>query len=197
MTCLFRLLLLFVIAIGYKIAVNNWYLRRTRTLAAEHNDYLAALARQDGSQSWEFVKKTVEIKALFKRANIQDQVVSWMEPAGFGYVQQAGAAMYENISAANAEIQSKVVNAFHRAEGVYEQRQWEALSPFYWVELLLHLPSHALEYAGLVKGSVWGKLANMIAWVVGVVAFVTSLPDFVGLQKWVSHQLAALVAWFH
>jgi hypothetical protein len=42
-----------------------------------------------------------------------------------------------------------------------------------------------------------GNAANVIGWFVGILAFITSLPDFVDLQKWVSHYLAAAVAVFH
>lgn len=65
---------------------------------------------------------------------------------------------------------------------MYAGRRHEAINPFYWVDTLLHLPAAALAYIGVKSDPGWGRLANVIAWIVGIVGFITSLPDF-GLSE--------------
>lgn len=101
-------------------------------------------------------------------------------------------SVLDNMGYMNQEVQGKLTNMFYRAEGVYEARCREALSPAYWAEIILHLPAHVLTYLGLPVGSFWGRIANVVAWICGVLGFVTSLPDFSGLQASVSGWLAAL-----
>ena len=189
--------LLFMVAVAYKIAINSWCLRRLRALQVEHAEYVRALAKAPGAQSWAFVKKGSELAALMKKAGVPDQTVTRLEPVGYGHVKSMVASMFDNFGANSVDIQSSVIMAFHRAEGVFETRRREAASPFYWSETLIYLPENILAYVGLPKSSIWAKAANALGWVIAVVGFLTSLPDFSDLQKSVSHHLAQAAKFLH
>jgi hypothetical protein len=191
MHLLIAAILVLLVAVTYKYLINAVYASRIRTFRSEHNEYIKKLLAKDKS-AWEFVKKCPAIKEMMKKANIGDQKLSWMEPVGYGHIQQQQASILDNISTDNKEIQSRVYQAFHEAEGVFESRKNEALDPFYWTELIIYLPSRILSYLGIPKESIWGRFANILGWILEVVGFFTSLPDFTGFQQCVSRIFASL-----
>ncbi len=184
--------LLVVIAAIYKFAINTLYIVRIRAFRKKHKQYFEKLNEEE-VDSWEFVKKVPDIKALIKKAGVEDQVLSFMEPAGLGFAQQKRISVLDNISANSREIQSRVMDAFYRAEGVFESRRRDAYNPFFWTETIIYLPSNILSYIGLPRISVWARVANVIGWVATVVGFITSLPDFAGFREIVSQYLAAIL----
>lgn len=179
-----------VAAALYKWAINRWCARRMRTYLAEHAAFIKdALAEQGG---WDFPKKIAEIKALVLKSGVSDQHLSWMEPIGLGHAKHQQMSVLDNMTYLNRDVQGKVIDIFHRAEGVFESRCREAFSPFYWTEAVIHLPSNVLRYLGVPDGSVWLRLANVIAWVITVPGFLLTLPDFADWQRSVSHFLVRL-----
>lgn len=185
--------LLIVIAAIYRFAINTWYLTRIRSFRKEHHRYFEKLIKKEhDDSSWGFVKKVPEIKALIAKAGVEDQILSFMEPAGLGFAQQKRVSVLDNISANNSEIIHRVINTFYLAEGVFESRRRDAYNLFFWTETIIYLPSNILSYIGLPRISVWARVANVIGWVATVVGFITSLPDFAGVREVVSQYLAAI-----
>ena len=187
-------LVMLVGAIAYKAATNAWRVHRVRVLQAAHVQYIMYLASKEGSPP-DFVKAVPEVRDLFVRAGLKDSMDAYMEPAGYGFVQQRHILLFDNLAVNDAGIAPRVMQKFREAEGVYLWRLKQAFSPIYWIETVLGLPAIALQYVGLPPGSVFGRIANVAAWVLAVVSLLVSLPDFQDLQRWLSETLRALLPW--
>jgi len=180
-----------VVAAIYKIASNIWYARKIRSYRAQQREYLQKYSK--GIVDWEYEKKVPEIKSLVEKSGVPDQHMSWMEAIGLGHAEHRTISILENISAPRKEIQERFLTILFRAEGVFESRAREGFSAFYWIETIIRLPARILQYIGVPEGSVWLKIANVIAWVVTIVGSLLALPDFVDWQAMVSEKLAELL----
>lgn len=192
MEFLLRSSIILLFAVVYRFAINSYRLKKMQTYLLEHRAFLLALSNKSPNTK-EYIKKVPEIKALIETANVGDEVLSWMEPAGLGFAQQKQVSILDNIAANNQEIQFRVLNAFHRAEGTFEKRRKEAYNLFFWTEAIIYLPSKILVYLGVPKNNLFGRIANVISWFLGALGFMLALPDFTDWQKAVSQFLLKLV----
>ena len=194
---LYYIPLILVAVALYKAASNYYYLRRTRTMHKLHDEYVRELAMPEGegNPSWTFVKKTSEITGLFKRAGIQDSVITRLEPLGYGKVMPQEMSVFKNLSNDDSEVQTNIRHFFHEAEGVYQKRISESINVFYWIETILFLPARLAQYAGAPVGSWITRTANVVGWLIGVAGFIFALPDFQDARVAFSTWLGGIVRW--
>ncbi|MFA4994929.1 MAG: hypothetical protein WC521_06465 [Bdellovibrionales bacterium] len=161
MHLLIAAILVLLVAAIYKYWINAVYASRIRAYRLEYEEHVVALIKNKAT--WDFVKKCPAIKELIKRANIDDQTLSRVEPVGYNYVQNQRFSVFDNISANDKEIRSHVIKAFYEAEGVFETRKREARDLYYWTEVIIYLPSKILSYLGF-SNELLGRIANVIGW---------------------------------
>lgn len=194
---LYYIPLILVAVALYKAASNYYYLRRTRTMHKDHDEYVRELARpeDEGNPSWTFVEKTHEIIELFKRAGVQDSAIPRIEPLGYGQGVRQEMSVFKNLSNDDREVQTTVRHFFHEAEGVYQKRISESINAFYWIETILFLPARLAQYAGAPAGSWITRTANVVGWLIGVAGFIFALPDFQDARVAFSTWLGGIVRW--
>ena len=195
MNILIGIFLILFVSAAWKFVVNYLSLRRVSALMVEHREYLKEMAAENtDGPGWEFPEKVPEIKALFERAEIVGGGETYMEPAGFGYATKKHINYLDNMTVNNAQIQRVVVAYFHEAVGVYRYRMKEALSVRYWVEEILHLPSHVMKYIGFSESSPLPRFLDALSWVFIILGFLISLPDFVWLRDAISNWVGMVVS---
>lgn len=99
---------------------------------------------------------------MLKRANIKDSFVADAEPIGYGHIVTRNISVMLNIQSKRQDIASLVNHQLIRAKGVYSLRIKECFSPIYWIECIVFMPRHLLDYLGIDKDKVGYKLSNVL-----------------------------------
>jgi hypothetical protein len=182
---------LIIIAAVYKFVLNFVKIRRLRAYRASYDAYWKRT--EDHLENWDFVRQLPAIKGLLTDAGVEDRYLHRSQLIGHGHIERFQISVMNNMIKRDRDIPSSSMEMFYEAEGVFEARRRESYDFFYWVDVILHLPSRMMLYLGMPSGSIWSRAVNVVGWVIGVVGFITSLPDFVDFQRFVSTYLAG--AW--
>lgn len=110
-----------------------------------------------------FPKYAPRTAALMRRANIRLVAV----------VNKTHIPLLPNLTSPVPEIRQNIRECFEMALGVYSTRIKEALSPFYWIELVVFAPKNIIEYIGLNTDKTAAKILNVVLsalwWGVGLI----------------------------
>jgi hypothetical protein len=153
-------LLVAIVIVCFKVFTNYLRLLSSRRLLARYSRYL-------DERTWELLEYQDEIVGLFKRAGIEDSAVPLVEPAGYGHVLSTNMSVFSNISNTRVDVASNVKSMFHRAIGIYRKRMWDAVSPIFWLELLINLPREAFSYVGIPPERALVKVSQILYWILG------------------------------
>ena len=131
-------------------------------------------------------EERAQVIKLFKEAEVQDGTLPFVEPAGYGFVSQGVASVFDNFPSKREDIVQVTIRMFQEAIGVYRTRTLEAINPLYWIELVVFLPQKVLKYLGVSAESLLTRVITLLWWVTSVVAaflFALYRPDVEALVK--------------
>lgn len=149
--------------------------------------YLSKYQNYITNPEWGFVGDSPQIINLFKNAGIKDVVVTNVEFIGFGHFQSSHPSVFENLTVTRNDVVGAALNMFHKSIGVYRSRMLETINPLYWLEFIIFLPKHLLNYIGISPESIFIKIIQIIYWLL-VFLFGVYREDFEGaIREWITN----------
>jgi len=132
-------------AIYYQLKMS--YLIRVQKL---YEKYIRSYDVKTGTINPDLKKRILEekseLKKLFEIAGIPDRGESYMDPAGYGFVQSKKMKYFDNIHFPNADIADYFHISFLESTGYFKKRRNESISFFYWILLIINLPKHIFQF---------------------------------------------------
>ncbi len=107
----------------------------------------------------DLLENQTEIVKLFKQSHLSPATVSFVEPVGYGFVQQRKASSWDNLHHNSAEYRLHNKHTFHKSVGYFRARRNETISPVFWIETFLIWPKSLLGFLGFDEE---GFLANRL-----------------------------------
>ncbi|CDD12126.1 predicted protein [Phascolarctobacterium succinatutens CAG:287] len=177
---------LYLLAIPvYKIISNFYDYRRIKQI---HDNYIEWLATGKNIDS--LLESQALFKKLLEKANVKESYLPVCQPVGLGRAVQYNASVKEQFPSRIHDFVLQTNKMIYEAEGVYLGRIKEAFNPLYWIDLIVFLPKHLMNYFGCNSESVLAKAFQAIYFVaVGVYSLIKDFyPDAVRtlLEKLIS-----------
>lgn len=113
-----------------------------------------------------------QIQNHFKNANIKDSNRAITIPTGYGQLATQKFTSFNNIFLNDVDNMALIQNAFLESRGVYKKRMIDSFNPFYWIDLIIKLPKHFIEYLGLDTETIFTKIFQIIYWLIDSVLLV-------------------------
>jgi hypothetical protein len=88
----------------------------------------------------------IEIKKAVIKSGVDDIVHSYMQPDGYGNVQQMNMSVLENMLLTDGKFYLESRDLIERANGFYKVEAIKSFNPLFWVEFLIFLPKEILKY---------------------------------------------------
>lgn len=173
-----KIAIIFLAIVAFKATSNFIKYKRCQKLSKMHLEWLA-------DKSDKFTQYKGEILSLFKGAGISDSMVPVTQPTGYGQIASFNASLYLNFPSKVAAFAAGIADKFDQAVGIYRQRYLESFNPLYWIETILFLPKHLLQYIGISSDRIAFKLCNILCtfvwWLIGAlfIFFGPQLKQFV------------------
>lgn len=158
----FVILMVLLFCLVYKALINTNYWYRTRRYKNLYRKYLEEASDQQGESTkdknskaigWKIVEEKASIIELFEKAGLKSFQLTITQPTGSGFVHHPQIDFFQNlpnlIKVGDTDIPNTVINYFMMAIGVYKKRLKEAFSIFYWIQVIIFLPSKAVTYLKL------------------------------------------------
>lgn len=105
------------------------------------------------------------VRKLFKQAGIQDSSIPSVDLLGYGYVKQVKYSVLHNMGMMNEDVVGIMLHYFAEAEGFFRTGLLECISPLYWIQTILFLPSRLCEYMGISDSQVFVKILQLAYWI--------------------------------
>jgi hypothetical protein len=156
----------FMCLVVSKMLVNQIQLVRTRQYLRHYENYLDNPENQ--KLGWDFVEKTPEIASLFRSIRMDEPRFTAFRPAPQGFM-HSSAKVWNNIHLRQPDVIESVYLSFHLCIGYFRARRNEALDPFYWIKVIIFLPSQIIEAGGGSSDSLGAKLAQGAYWLLGFI----------------------------
>ena len=145
--------------VAYRILTNVSALAR---LNYHSNEYDKFLKNPDIG----FKENTAALVDLFKKANVSDHMIPYVQPMGYCQLLQGQASLFCNMDNLREEVVANMLDCFAEARGTFKHRILESFSPLFWVDQVLFLPRAALSYLGVSGDSVIVKLIQLAYWLI-------------------------------
>ena len=115
----------------------------------------------------------MEIKRIVLKTGVADYVHTFMEPVGYGNVQQKTMSALDNILFKNIEILKEARDILHRAKGYYKVETLKCINPIYWIEFIVFLPREIIRYFSTTNDSkptpVLTNIIQILYWLISIV----------------------------
>ena len=115
----------------------------------------------------------LEIKKRVLNSGVGDQIKSFMDPAGYGFVQQKGISALDNLLFMNKDIMEASRELLERAKGHYKIQAWLSLSPLFWIEFIVLIPREIVKLTGFDSEKKVTKsilnIAQLLYWIVTII----------------------------
>lgn len=183
-----HLLYLLVIPLGrFLININHWYF--LHRVIEKHNLWLEGLSsnatedeKLQSRKSADWINSnTAEIIRVYKLTGKEQPLQSFMDAAGYGYVQQKQLNLLENLLFQNTELLQQARDRLFIAKGYFLTSAKQSLNPLFWLEILFFLPKAIFSASGLESSSkvmdIGLKIAQIIYWLLIVYTFIFR-PEF-------------------
>lgn len=156
-----KIIVLFSLFWFYRLISNAYYLHQITFLSKEYEKF------------WTKKKVSVrerdsEIVTLFKKANIKDSYIGFVNPIGFGRIQSGNASLFDNLFVNNKDVVANTFNAFYKAKSVFKRRIKENFNPIFWIECLIYLPKNIFDYLGIKSSSLIVRSSQVFYWFISV-----------------------------
>ena len=113
------------------------------------------------------------VSNLLKKARVEDCKVPTSQPIGFGKVAAFNADVLSNFPSLDEDIFAATVRMINEAVGVFWNNMISCINPLFWIEAILFMPRHLLEYLGLNETQLSFRISNILLtaiwWVLGAV----------------------------
>lgn len=160
-----NVLICFAIVFLYKLISNvinyfamNFYINR----------HLNFLTKGDET----FITYQNSIRKLVKRANVSSTFIPVVQPIGYGRLASYQADVLDSVANRREDVASALYSAMMVAKGTFRSRIIECFSPRYWIDLVIFLPKHFVEFLGL-DGEKWpAKVLQSIWWLLTPAAII-------------------------
>jgi hypothetical protein len=157
-----------------------YFYSKFRSVKKYHSLYIDYV---QGKEKQKFTQVTTLVADLFKEANLNDFVVSSMEPAGYGYFKTANVKGFINLHLKDPRIMDLALNAFNQATGVFRHRMIQSFNPLYWIEFIIKLPEKLLEYLNFKPGDSIMKIFQLIYWIAGILFGLHKI-NIIDINSW-------------
>ena len=158
-------ILIAVSLIAYQILINCYRLHRLGVIAKSYTNWICS--SKEG-----FAEYEIELRTLLRRAGVKDATLPVAQRIGLGQIATFQASAFDNASVKRTDIASHIIGSIDNAKGVYKKNIRESLNPLCWVEFLLFLPNHLLEYLNVKKESTLIRVIQVIWWLLTPAAIV-------------------------
>lgn len=131
-----------------------------------------------------FIEESEIALSLFKEAGLKDggiqvttesDLVIRTPMADIPQYQQRTISLFDNLSYNHQSIRPAVIGLFMKSKGVFRFRLKESMSPLFWIQFVLTLPTQFLRYLGLNEGNILIKLFQIVYWVIGIIKILSDL----------------------
>ena len=149
--------------------LNLWAVKR---YWKQYADYLNTLL-VDGNWQQSFDKlneSQTEIVRLFEQAGLAPQIISVVEPMGWGYIGTGHVKAWNYLTNSRFDIIVSNQKSFHEAIGYFRARRNEMFNPVFLIKCLVFWPRSVLAYLGLNKDSSLVKILQILVWLIEVMA---------------------------
>lgn len=112
-----------------------------------------------------------DIKRSVKGAGVNDNIRTYMEPVGLGYAQQKSMSTLDNMLFRNIEFLTGARDLMKRAKGYYQVEMIKCFNPLYWIEFIVFLPKHIINYFNFESKSKSNiiNIIQIIYWVLTII----------------------------
>lgn len=163
-----RIIIIILICLICKIAINFYYLQRIKQL---QNLYIEYWSNKDRNNCPQYIS---EIKDLFQKANVNDKQIGYTQPLGFNQIQTGNASVIENMFVNNKRIVASALDLFDETLGTYKRRILETFNPVYWIEFILFLPRNIVKYLGFNEDTVFTRFFQLLYWIFSAIYAIYS-----------------------
>ncbi len=157
MTFVSEIVSIFLFYVLFKIQYN--YRRYKLTLKIK-DKYLRWLDNEEAVSDMNTY--TSIILKLFKDAKINDIHLPTTTMIGYNRSVSHQISIYQNLLYRTDQIVVNVCDMFDEAIGYYRSAYKEAFNPLYWIEVIVLLPKHIMEYFDMNTEKLNAKIINVM-----------------------------------
>jgi len=115
----------------------------------------------------------VQIKKVVENSSVSDYTNTYMEPVGYGHVQQKTMHALDNILYKNTDILMQARDVLQSTKGYYKVESFKCIKPIYWIEFIVFLPREIVNYFGDIDESksstFFIKIIQVIYWLISII----------------------------
>lgn len=179
--------LLLIPVLRFLININHWYF--IYRVIGKHNIWLNGLPDNASEKDKELSSKAgswinshiAEITRVYELTGRGKPLRSFMDPIGYGHIQQKQLNLLENLLFQNTELLKEARDILFIAKGYFLTNAIQSLNPLFWLEILFFLPKAIFSAAGLESSNkvmdMGLKIAQIIYWLLIVYTFIFK-PEF-------------------
>jgi hypothetical protein len=190
-----RFVAIFLIIVVAKVVYNIRNLLWMKYYFKKYEEY-----RKSGGKGWYIRERKQRIVGLFGKAGVKDNYIPFEQLAGEPPVQTvhhiARLSVFQNITELRQGIVPYIVSAFKEAIAVFKHRIVQSFSPIYWLESFLFLPKKTLTYLGINGNSVFGRVSQLVWWLMNLAGIVGSTVFNAEFRVWSNRYLPAWLSNF-
>lgn len=153
-----KFLIAFVIIVVVKFFTNMSKYHQAKQLRAKYH----ASFYDDGEPFDEYIPMA---KKLCKDAGLDYVSIPVTQPVGYSHIASFKAKISDNLSSRRSDIVGAALSLFDEMVGVYRMRMRECFSLQFWVDVIIFLPKHVMQYLNGNPENVFAKLIQLIYWV--------------------------------
>ncbi len=155
----FALGIVFIIFFGVLFKIQYNYRRYKITLKIK-SKYLRWLENEESVQDMNTYTST--ILKLFREAKINDVHLPTTAAIGYGRAVSYQISVFQNPLYRTDQIIMSVCDMFDEAIGYYRNAYKEAYNPLYWIEVIVLLPKHIMEYLDVNTEKLNAKIIHVV-----------------------------------
>lgn len=173
------LLIVFISCFAYKLLANVSNFLRTRHYKEL---YLQSLTKNSSVDILEYKSAILQ---LFRTAGVEDSLISYANPTGYGMLATGTASAFQNIASNRQDVVVAIYRGFSEAHGTFKRRIFETFSPLYWVNCVVFLPKSLFCYLGIKSDSIFIKIFQLLYWL--------AAPALILIRQDVYQHIASLI----
>ncbi len=153
-----KYVIIFLCVVVVKLYINASKFFLAKRLRERYTDSF----KRDGKPFEEYIPQT---RKMFIDIGAGNTSIPVAQPLGYHQVATTNAEIIINLDSRRSDIVTTIMGLFDEAVGTYRMRMVESISPSYWIETLLFLPSRALTYLGCKPEALIAKLLQLLYWI--------------------------------
>ena len=160
---------IFSFSFFYKLSKNLYYYFRIQKL---YSYFITISAPNEEDINKKVFETKSEVIDLFKKANIEDNLIPTIKPLEGGYGTPIRVSCFSSYPNNQKEFFVYYLKMFDEAKGTFKRRMLEVFLPFYWIDGILFAPKNLLDYIGASPESRSTKISNVVLtsiyWFLGI-----------------------------